>query len=67
MSAKPFWASQINLAVADPAAKWIYHHPEDQPLSRHELPPPRQLVRTIDNIQRDYDRSIRVTGRHIFR
>jgi hypothetical protein len=40
----PFWAGHINLAVADRASSWLYHHPEDDPLARLDLPAPRRIV-----------------------
>lgn len=39
----PFWAKHINLSIADRATKWIYHHPNDDPLSEIALPPRYKL------------------------
>lgn len=41
---QPLWASHINLAVADRAANWLYHHPDDDPVSSLKLPPARRLT-----------------------
>jgi len=47
-------AKQINLTVATEASKWIFHHPEDDPLASLEIPSKEQFVdevvgRRVDN------------------
>lgn len=61
---EPFWAHHINLSVADPAAEWIYHHPNDDPLARIDLPQPRRLAREVQSIAVLEDGSVRVRGKH---
>lgn len=63
---EPFWASHINLAVADAAAEWIHHHPNDDPLSKIDLPQPRRLVREIESVAMLKDGSVRVRGKHFW-
>lgn len=63
---EPFWASHIHLAVADAAAEWIYHHPNDDPLSKFDLPQPRRLVREIESVAMLKDGSLRVRGKHFW-
>jgi hypothetical protein len=60
---EPLWARHINLAVADAAAEWIYHHPNDDPLGTIDLPQPRRLVREVESISTCEDGSVRVRGK----
>ncbi len=56
----PFWSSHVNLAVAE----WIYHHPNDDPLSKIDLPHLRRLVREIESVAMLNDGSVRVRGKN---
>ena len=67
MAPAPYWAKHINLAVADHAVKWIYHHPEDRPLDGIELPSPAQLTEEVDNILFIGSDEVRVRGRQVWR
>jgi len=63
----PSLADQINLAVIDHASKWIYHHPDDHPLSRIELLPPPVLAEQIDDVELGPNGAVRVKGRLVWR
>lgn len=55
---KPFWASHINLAVADRATRSLYHHPDDDPVSTLDLPPLRRLTTTTTGYELKDDGSL---------
>ncbi|MBG6179982.1 DUF4238 domain-containing protein [Arthrobacter sp. CAN_A1] len=60
---EPLWAHHINLAVADAATEWIYHHPNDDPLAKIDLPQPRRLVKEVESVATLKDGSVRVRGK----
>jgi Protein of unknown function (DUF4238) len=63
----PTVADCINLTVADNSSKWIYHHPDDHPLDRIDLPPPPVLAEQIDDVKYESSGTVRIKGRLIWR
>jgi len=49
----------INTAVATEASKWIFHHPDDNPLDDMEIPPKAVLVDEIVGERVDDDGNVR--------
>jgi len=46
---------QVNKAVAEAAERWIYHHPDDDPLRGLSLAPPMRFVDEIVGVILDGD------------
>lgn len=67
VTGNPFWAKHINLSIAGRATKWIYHHPDDNPLLELSLPAPAKLVTVYDTETALADGRIKRSGRHIWR
>lgn len=62
----PFWASHINMSIADRATKAIYHHPDDNPLAGMVLPPRAKLVKNIDSRTFLPDGRVKESGRYVW-
>ena len=43
----PTRARQINQSVIEDARRWIFHHPDDQPLKDIDIPPPMEFAHDI--------------------
>lgn len=67
VAGSPFWAQHINLSIADRASKWVYHHPDDDPLSKITLPPPAKLLAVYDTETKLDDGRVKLSGRHVWR
>ncbi|MEU8090001.1 DUF4238 domain-containing protein [Micromonospora chalcea] len=54
-------AQQINTAVSNNAHRWIFHHPEDDPLSNVEIDPPGVVTKETQSVREDDDGLMRVS------
>jgi hypothetical protein len=55
VSGSPTRARIINVAVAEQAERWIFHHPDDDPLAEVALGPRRQLVDEVVDVVQEGD------------
>jgi hypothetical protein len=62
-----FWARHINLSIADRAERFIYHHPDDNPLADIILPSPAKLETVYDTATHLEDGRVNLSGRHVWR
>ena len=55
-------ARRVNSAVASNGHRWVFHHPDDDPLATVELPPPGRWEREIHEVAVEPDGGVRVCG-----
>lgn len=60
----PTRARQINLSVIEDARRWIFHHPDDQPLNDLIVPPLSELVKELVDVRQDSDGKVRELYRY---
>jgi hypothetical protein len=51
----PIRARQINLSLIEDARRWIFHHPDDQPLQGITIPPLTELVQEVVAVREGSD------------
>jgi hypothetical protein len=51
-------ARQINLSVIEHAHRWIFHHPDDEPLQEIDIPPLKAIVSELVNVRKNSDGTV---------
>lgn len=59
--------ARINTAVAGAGHRWIYHHPEDDPLASIQVPACETWVEEVTESVEEPDGSVRIRGRYVRR